>query len=100
MAADYPTVTLAPYVVLRYRLAEGYLARRGAYRAEHLELVGEYRRAGLLALAGALDGPADEALLVFATDDLGVAEAFAARDPYVREGLVVRREVRGWSVVA
>lgn len=93
-------VAIAPHVVLRYRLADDYLARRGSYRAEHLELVAEYRRAGLLSLAGALREPADEALLVFATDDVAVAERFAELDPYVREGLVVHREVRGWSVVA
>ena len=91
--------TVVPHTLLRYRLAADYLARRGQYRAEHLALVGEHRANGSLILAGALAEPADEALLIFATDDTDAVEAFAERDPYVRAGLVETYEVRTWSVV-
>ena len=50
-------------------------------------------------LAGALD-TADRALLVFRSEDRGSVEAFAAADPYVRDGLVTAWSVSAWSVVA
>lgn len=92
-------ISMTPHVILRYRLAPDYLERRAALRSGHLELVAAYRADGHLVLAGALTDPADEALLVFATEDTGVAERFARADPYVLEGLVERYEVRGWAVV-
>jgi hypothetical protein len=87
------------YVILRYELVDDYLERRAPLRAEHLALAREAVQRGELRLAGALAEPADEALLIFAGADEGVAEAFARADPYVREGLVRRWTVRRWTVV-
>jgi uncharacterized protein YciI len=87
------------YFVLRYELVGDYLERRPQFRAEHLALAREAVARGELRLGGALAEPADEALLVFAGADAGVAEAFARADPYVREGLVRRWSVRPWTVV-
>jgi uncharacterized protein YciI len=36
---------------------------------------------------------------VWATEDPAVVEAFAASDPYVRNGLVREWRVRSWNVV-
>jgi uncharacterized protein YciI len=49
-------------------------------------------------LGGAVGDPPDGALLVFRSTRERV-EAFVARDPYVREGLVTRWEIRPWAVV-
>lgn len=91
--------TIVPHVLLRYRLTPDYVERRAAWRDEHLALLNDYRRRGAIAMAGALTGPVDEAIIVFAGAELGPAEAFARADPYVRSGLVLEWEVRHWSVV-
>ena len=83
--------------LLQYDLVDDYLERRPPLRTEHLGLANAARERGELFLAGALAEPADHALLVFT--DPQAAEAFAANDPYVREGLVKSWRVRQWNVV-
>ena len=83
---------------LLYDVVPDYVARRQPFRAEHLALAEEARRAGTLVLAGAFDPP-DGALLVFRGDDASVAEDFVRKDPYVRNGLVTAWRVRAWTVV-
>ncbi len=85
--------------LLTYDLVDDYLDRRPPLRDEHLGLATAAHERGELVMAGALAEPADRAVLVFRADDAAVAEAFAAADPYVRAGLVVRWEVRPWTVV-
>lgn len=87
------------YYALLYELVPDYLARRGEFREEHLWLARETQARGKLVMAGAFAEPADKALLVFRGDDSSVAENFARDDPYVRNGLVKRWEVRPWTVV-
>jgi uncharacterized protein len=87
------------YLVLQYDLVDDYLERRPAFREEHLDLARAAHERGQLALAGALTGPADAALLVWSTEDRAVVEAFAQADPYVRNGLVREWRVREWNVV-
>ena len=85
--------------LLEYDLADDYLERRSQFRAEHLGIARDARDRGELVLAGALAEPADRALLVFQGHDASTAERFAAADPYVAKGLVVRWTVRPWTVV-
>ena len=87
------------YLALIYEVVDDYLERRGAYRAEHLAVARAAIERGELLLAGAYADPPDGALLVFEGADRGVAERFAASDPYVQNGLVTRWRVREWSVV-
>jgi uncharacterized protein len=87
------------YYALFYDVVDDYVARRSAYRDEHLRLARAAHRRGELLLAGALSDPADRALLVFRTSDRSVVEAFARSDPYVIHGLVTHWEVRPWIVV-
>ena len=87
------------YLVLEYDLVGDYLDRRPEFREEHLGLARAAHERGELALAGALTDPADRALLVWSTEDRAVVEAFAAGDPYVRNGLVREWRVREWNVV-
>lgn len=84
------------HFLLIYDLAPDYLERRGAFRAEHLKLAWEAK--GVL-LGGALGEPADRALLLFEGDSAEEAKRFANADPYVRNGLVKRWEVRPWTTV-
>jgi uncharacterized protein YciI len=87
------------YYVLFYHVVEDYVARRSAYREEHLRLARAAHERGELILAGALADPADRALLIFRAADRSVVENFARSDPYVVGGLVTRWEVRSWTVV-
>ena len=87
------------YYALIYYLVDDYLARRGAFRDEHLGLARAAQQRGELLLAGALTDPADRALLIFRVAEPTVVEAFAKIDPYVLNGLVTRWEVRPWAVV-
>jgi len=87
------------YYVLTYQVVENFAARRTMYRDNHLRLVRDAHAKGQLLLAGAVGDPPDEALLVFHSPDRSAAETFAKNDPYVREGLVRRWEVRPWAVV-
>lgn len=87
------------YFILRYEWVEDHVQLRRQFRVEHIELALEAAQRGELRLGGDLTQPTDEALLLFAGADAGVAERFARADPYVREGLVRRWSVRPWVVV-
>jgi uncharacterized protein len=86
--------------LLRYEVAPDYLARRGEYRAAHLDLAWAAAERGELLLGGAVGDPPSEALLLFVGDGPDAAERFAAADPYVTAGLVARWEVLPWATVA
>jgi uncharacterized protein YciI len=87
------------YLALQYDLVDDYLERRGEFRDEHLGMARAAHGRDELALAGAFVEPADQALLVWSTEDRSVVEAFAEADPYVRNGLVKAWRVRDWNVV-
>ena len=87
------------YYLLEYVLIDDYLARRTAFREEHLALAREAHRRGNLILAGALAEPPDRAVLLWRTSDPSVIERFIDDDPYVRNGLVTSWSIRPWNVV-
>lgn len=87
------------YYLLLYQVVDDYLERRPAFREEHLTLAREANERGELLLAGAYADPPDGAALVFRSEDDSVVRDFVARDPYVRQGLVTRWEIRQWTVV-
>ena len=88
-----------PYYAVFYEVVDDFVARREAYRGEHLRRVSESYERGELILGGALAEPADRGLLVFHVADKRTALAFVENDPYVVSGLVKRWEVRPWQVV-
>ena len=87
------------HYLLMYDVVPDYVERRAAFRDEHLSLAWDAHARGELVLGGALDEPVDGAVLLFRGDSPAAAEAFAARDPYVRNGLVTRWRVRTWKTV-
>jgi uncharacterized protein YciI len=87
------------YYLLEYHVVDDYVARRAEFREEHLRLVREAHSRSELILAGALTDPADRALLVFRSPDQKVVEEFVSNDPYIKNGLVARWEIRPWNVV-
>ena len=87
------------YFALFYEVVDEFINRRTPYRNEHLRLAGEAHARGEIVLAGALADPADQALLIFRAESAALVEDFARSDPYVKSGLVVRWQVRPWTVV-
>jgi uncharacterized protein YciI len=88
------------YYALFYReVVPDFVAQRAVYREEHLGLAREAHSRGELVLAGALAEPPDGALLIFRGGDDTAAQEFVRKDPYVRNGLVKRWEIRPWTVV-
>ena len=86
------------HFLLTYTLSPDYLERRPEFRGAHLALARAAAERGELLLGGALDPP-EEAVLLFAGEDAGAAEAFARGDPYVIHGLVTAWRVRAWITV-
>jgi uncharacterized protein len=87
------------YYALFYHVVDGFVEHRKPFREEHLACARKAANRGELVLGGALAEPADTALIVFRGDSPDAAKAFAEKDPYVRNGLVQRWEVRPWNVV-
>ena len=87
------------HYLLIYELAPDYLARRGEFRDQHLQLAWDAQERGEIVIAGALADPADQAILLFSGDSPEAAERFAKADPYVAEGLVTSWRVRQWNTV-
>jgi uncharacterized protein YciI len=87
------------YWLLLYDVVDDYVERRAPFRYRHLAHARAAHERGELVVAGALADPADGAVLVFRADTAEVAEAFAAADPYVLEGVVTDWVVRAWTVV-
>jgi uncharacterized protein YciI len=87
------------HYLLFYEVVPDYITRRAGFRAAHLAYAQAAVARGELILAGALAQPADGAVLLFQGPGPEVAEAFAAADPYVLNGLVPRWRVREWTTV-
>ncbi len=87
------------HYLLSYEYVEDMAERRTPYRDGHLELARAAHERGDLVMAGAYSEAPAGAVLLFRGEDPAVAEAFVAADPYARNGLVVRWEVRPLQVV-
>ena len=87
------------HYLLIYEVADDYLERRGAYRAEHLALANEAAERGELVVGGALADPADRAIILFRGNSPAAVERFVAADPYVKNGLVKSWSIREWTTV-
>jgi uncharacterized protein YciI len=87
------------HYLLFYEFVPDYLDRRPQFRSAHLALAWEAQARGELVLAGAYADPADGAALLFSCDSEKTPKSFAEADPYVRNGLVVRWQVRAWTTV-
>lgn len=87
------------HYLLIYDAVPDYVERRARFRAAHLAHARAAVERGELVLGGALASPADGSVLLFVGDSPAAAEAFAAADPYVQNGLVTGWRVREWSTV-
>ena len=87
------------YYLLFYTYVENIFERRKPFRQSHLKLASDYVEKGMLLLGGAYADPADGACLVFKTDSPEAVEEFVKQDPYVKNQLVTRWQIRPWTVV-
>jgi uncharacterized protein len=87
------------HYLLIYDLVDDYVERRAPLRSQHIALARAAAARGELVLGGALANPPDNAILLFRGDSPAAAEAFAAADPYVQNGLVKGWRVREWTTV-
>ena len=87
------------YYILLYTTVDNYVERRKPFREEHLSLAQQAYQNGSLIMGGALEDPADSAMLVFKSDSPQIANEFAQNDPYVKNGLIKEWQVRPWIVV-
>jgi uncharacterized protein len=88
------------YYLLFYEKGEDHEDRERPLQADHRASVQAAVRRGEIVLGGALADPVDGSqLILFCADSAAVAEKFAACDPYVLGGVVVRWRVRLWETV-
>jgi uncharacterized protein len=82
--------------VLFYEPVPDVLDRAPAVMPRHGATIDAYAARGELLLVGTFEDPVrDGAMCVFRTRE--AAEAFAAEDPFVVEGLVARWEIKIWN---
>ena len=88
------------HAVLEYTYAHNYLESREQYRADHLRAGWEAVERGELLLGGAVgEGPFTGLLIFTGENPVEAAEAFAAADPYVINGVVTSWTARPWTTV-
>lgn len=87
------------HFLLFYDVVDDYVNRRAPFRAAHITVARQAVARGELVLGGAFADPPDGAVLLFRGTSPAVAEAFAANDPYVKNGLVRKWYVREWTTV-
>jgi len=87
------------FYILFYHTIDDYVQKRQAYRKDHLDLLNVELEKKHVVLGGALEDPADQAIIIWQVDDKQIIEDFVARDPYVKNGLISKYEIRSWNVV-
>jgi len=87
------------YYILFYDVVDDYVKLREPYREAHFNHIKPYVERGDVRLAGALSDPVDGAVLVFNVNNKKTIEEFAMNDPYVKNGLVTKWQIREWAVV-
>lgn len=87
------------HFVLLYDFPTDFRERRAPFRDGHLKHASESAARDELQLAGAFADDPPNGMLLFKAEQVSVAEAFAAADPYVINGVVKSWRVREWITV-
>ncbi|MFK7936889.1 MAG: YciI-like protein [Saprospiraceae bacterium] len=87
------------HFLLFYETIPDYLEKRQPHRSAHFDYLKKSKAAGHLKMGGAYANPSNGAALVFECDVIEIVQQFAKNDPYVRNGLIKKWEVREWTVV-
>lgn len=89
-----------PHKILLYDYVADVLERRAPHRDAHLARIAEWIESGSLLMAGATGDPPTGALFVFGDVPDEEINRFADDDPYRAAGIVAKREIKPWTVVA
>jgi len=87
------------HYLLFYDVVPDYVSKRTPFRGAHLEYAQKAVDRGELILGGALANPVDASILLFRASSPAIVEEFARGDPYVRNGVVTKWQVREWTTV-
>ena len=84
--------------VLLYESADDVMSKAPLHFEAHVAWAGEFAERGELLQFGTFEDPqAHGSMAVFTSRE--AAEAFVEGDPFVRNGVVRRSEIRGWDDV-
>jgi uncharacterized protein YciI len=84
--------------VLLYESADDILAKAPLHIDAHVARINEFRARGEILMVGTFGDPQKEGSMgVFPTR--ASAEAFVADDPFVREGVIRRWQIRDWNEI-
>ncbi len=87
------------HYILFYKTVKDFIEKRAPFREAHLNKINKAHEDGILIMAGALDDPTDEAMLVFKCDNEAIVIDFAKNDPYVKNGVILDWQISQWNVV-
>lgn len=87
------------YFILIYETVDNYVEKRKPYRSEHLAMLTTHLDSNHIVLGGAVNDPPDKAYIIWNVDSKEIVEDFVKNDPYVKNGLVSKYEIRSWNVV-
>jgi uncharacterized protein YciI len=86
------------YYALIYHYIDDYMTRRTQFREEHLKRANDLHKRDQLILAGIFSDPPYQALLIFKVEDKSVIEDFVKNDPYMKNGIVTKWEIKEMMV--
>jgi uncharacterized protein YciI len=81
--------------VLWYQSGDDVLEKAPLHFDAHRALIAEFAAAGTLLMTGPFADPREGAMSIFATRE--AAEDFAARDPFVANGVAKHWVIREWN---
>lgn len=87
------------YYLLLYNFVENFENLRKPFRKEHLNLVDYFFQSNFIIGAGAIGFDLDSGLIIFKVTDEAKIYEFIESDPYYKNGLVLKSEVKPWHVV-
>ncbi len=86
------------HYILKYHLHKDYLIKREAHRADHFNLIKEYKATDEILLGGAISNHT-EAYIIFKCESQDRIEQFIDQDPYVKFGVATTWEIKPWNMV-
>ena len=85
--------------ILLYKMASNFVNAREPYRIQHLSLVNEFSKRGLIIAAGSYGTPPEAGLIIFNTQSSLEIEEFISRDPFNINKLITSHDIFDWNVV-
>ena len=85
--------------LLEYSYVPDILEKRTPFRPDHLKLAEGLEKEGIIIAGGATGNPPSGAMFIFSAAGPEVVEAFVKNDPYHKNGLVTKYNIKQWTVV-